>query len=113
MKKLYEKNELAFALVWIGIYVAGTTLAETLNETVGTAKLFSAIFHIALSAGLLLWVRRSGLGEKYGLFLPRYRLAQAWFFLPLETGSSRSLFSCWRRESSRCRDGPPAHCGCG
>ena len=83
MKKLYEKKELIFALVWIAIYVIVTSLAEALNETVGIQKLVSAAFHIAMSATLLLWVRRNNLTEKYGLFLPRYRLAQAWFFIPL------------------------------
>ena len=83
MKKLYEKNELTFALVWIAIYVAGTSIAEALSETIGAYKLVSAVFHIALTAGLFLWVRRNGLTEKYGLFLPRYRLAKAWFFIPL------------------------------
>ena len=52
MKKLYEKNELIFALVWIAIYVAGTSLAEALSETIGAYKLVSAVFHIALTAGL-------------------------------------------------------------
>ena len=83
MKKLYEKNELTFALVWIAIYVVGTSLAEALSETIGTYKLFSAVFHLALVVGLFLWVRRHGLAEKYGLFLPRYRLSQALFFIPL------------------------------
>ena len=83
MKKLYEKNELTFALVWIAVYVAGTSLAETLNETLGVFKLFSVVFHIVLAAILFLWVRSNGLTGKYGLFLPRYRLADAWFFLPL------------------------------
>ena len=83
MKKLYEKNELTFALVWIAIYVVGTSLAEALSETIGVYKLVSAVFHIALTAGLFLWVRRNGLSEKYGLFMPRYRLRQAWFFIPL------------------------------
>jgi membrane protease YdiL (CAAX protease family) len=83
MKKLYEKNELAFALLWIAVYVAGTSLAETLNEMLGTFKLVSAVFHIGMTAGLFLWVKRNGLAGKYGLMLPRYRLAQAWFFIPL------------------------------
>ena len=83
MKKLYEKNELVFALVWIAVYVAGTTLAETLNETLGVFKVFSAAFHIAMVLVLLLWVKRNGLSGKYGLFLPRYRIADAWCFLPL------------------------------
>lgn len=83
MKKLYEKNELTFALVWIAIYVAGTSLAEMLNDTVGTDKLVSAVFHVVMAVCLFLWVKRNGLAEKYGLFLPRYRLSGAWFFLPL------------------------------
>jgi len=83
MKKLYEKNELIFSLIWIAIYVIGTSLAEALNETVGIPKLVSAVFHIAMSIALLLWVGRNNLTEKYGLFLPRYRLVQAWFFIPL------------------------------
>ena len=83
MKKLYEKNELTFALVWIAVYVVGTSLAEALSETIGTYKLVSAVFHVVLTAVLFLWVRRNGLAEKYGLFLPRYRLLRAWFFIPL------------------------------
>ncbi len=83
MKKLYEKNELTFTLVWIAVYVVGTSLAEALSETIGVYKLVSAVFHMALTAGLFLWVRRNSLTEKYGLFLPRYRLSQALFFIPL------------------------------
>ena len=83
MKKLYEKNELTFALVWIAIYVVGTSLAEALSESISVYKLVSAVFHIALTAALFLWVRRNSLTEKYGLFLPRYRLLRAWFFIPL------------------------------
>ena len=83
MKKLYEKNELSFALVWIAIYVVGTCLAEMLSETLGAYKLVSAVFHIVMAVCLFLWVKRNGLTEKYGLFLPQYRLSGAWFFLPL------------------------------
>ena len=83
MKKLYEKNETAFAVTWILIYIIGTCLAEALSEIAGIFKLFPAIFHAGLAAFILVWVKRNGLTEKYGLFLPRYRLSQAWFFLPL------------------------------
>ena len=94
MKKLYEKNELTFALVWIAVYVAGTSLAETLNESLGVFKLFSVVFHIALAAILFLWVRKNGLTGKYGLFLPEYRLSRALFFLPLiAVGSYKLYFS--------------------
>lgn len=83
MRNLYRKNELAFALVWIAAYVAGTCLAETLNEVLGVFKVFSALIHISLSIFALIWLKKNGLREKYGLFLPCYRLSRAWFFLPL------------------------------
>ena len=90
MKKLYEKNETAFAVTWILIYIIGTCLAEALSEIAGIFKLFPAIFHAGLAAFILVWVKRNGLTEKYGLFLPRYRLSQAWFFLPL------ALVACYK-----------------
>ena len=92
MTKLYRKNELMFALVWIAIYVVGTSLAEALCEALGVVKLVSAAFHLALTVILLLWVRRNDLTEKCGLFLPRYRLSSAWFFLPLVLVGLYKLF---------------------
>ena len=91
MRKLYEKNELTFALGWIAIYVAGTSLAEMLSETIGVYKLVPAAFHIVLTACLFLWVMRNGLAEKYGLFLPRYRLLRAWLFIPLMLGCAYKI----------------------
>ena len=94
MKKLYEKNETAFAVMWILIYIFGTCLAEALSEIVGIFKLFPALFHAGLAAAILGWVKRNGLTEKYGLFLPRYRLSRAWFFLPLAlVASYKVVFS--------------------
>ena len=83
MRKLYEKNELVFALAWIAVYVAGTGLAETLDGAFGTSRTMTAVFHLGMTAGLLIWVRKNGMTEKYGLLLPRYPLAQALFFVPL------------------------------
>ena len=33
MKRLYDKNELYFALVWIGIFVVGLTIGDNLSGT--------------------------------------------------------------------------------
>ena len=35
MRKLYEKNELTFAIVWIVIYCVLQSLANPLNEKIG------------------------------------------------------------------------------
>ena len=92
MKNLYRKNELVFALVWIAIYVAGTSLAEALSEMTGVFKLFPAVFHVGMTVLILSWLKKNGLFEKYGLFLPRYRIALAWFFLPLALVAAYKLF---------------------
>ena len=44
MKKLYEKNELTFALVWIGVYCVLQSLANPLNEIIGIENDMSAVF---------------------------------------------------------------------
>lgn len=67
MKKLYEKNELAFALLNIGVYVFLFSLADSLSETVGLSKAITAPVGLILSFILYIWIRKNGLLEKYGL----------------------------------------------
>lgn len=43
MKKLYEKNELTFAIVWIVIYCVLQSLANPLNEIIGIEYSASAM----------------------------------------------------------------------
>lgn len=83
MKKLYDKNELSFALLMIMIYVVGTVFAEVVSTMLGVNKLLPAVFHVAFMVVLLGWIRRQGLGRKYGLIRPEYPLKKAWFFWPL------------------------------
>lgn len=44
MKKLYEKSELTFAVVWIIIYCVLQSLAMNLNELTGVDYSVSAVF---------------------------------------------------------------------
>ena len=44
MKKLYEKSEQTFAIVWIVIYCVLQSLANPLNEKIGIEYSASAIF---------------------------------------------------------------------
>ena len=53
MKKLYEKNELTFALVWIVIYCVLQSLANPLNEMIGIEYSASAAFCILQAVVLL------------------------------------------------------------
>ena len=38
MREIYEKSELRFALIWIGIYVVLMNAADSVSETIGAAK---------------------------------------------------------------------------
>lgn len=83
MNKIYKKNEVTFAIIMIVIYVVGTSIAESISEKIGVVKLVPAIFHVLFSVVLITWIFKNGLKEKYGLELPKYKLAKAWFFIPL------------------------------
>ena len=64
MKKLYEKNELTFAIVWIVIYCVLQSLANPLNEIIGIEYSASAVFCILQTIVLLGFIRKNGLQKK-------------------------------------------------
>ena len=61
MKKLYEKNELTFALVWIVIYCVLQSLANPLNEMIGIEYSASAAFCILQAVVLFAFIRKNNL----------------------------------------------------
>lgn len=83
MKKLYEKNEVTFAIIMIVIYVIGTAVAEEVTAGIGINKLVPAIFHCFFTAIILVWIVKNGYAEKYGLAAPKYKPVKVWFFIPL------------------------------
>lgn len=92
MNALYRKNQLLFALMWIGLYVVLFSLAESASLALGTAKLVTAPLCAALA--LLLWrfVRSHGLMEKYGLVMPRQPARDYLYYLPLAALSTSNLW---------------------
>ena len=83
MKKLYEKNPLTFALVWIGIYVLSFSLSDSLSARLGTEKLVTAIVGLGLTVGLFVWTCKQGLGRKMGLIPPEADPKQLLYYIPL------------------------------
>ena len=83
MKKLYQKNEVLFAIILIVIYVVGTSVAEELSTGLGINKIISAVFHLIFATVVLVWIVKNGYAEKYGLSFPKYNLSKVWFFVPL------------------------------
>ena len=92
MKKLYEKNELNFALVWIGAYVVLFSLADGLSEQFGLAKLVTAPLCVGMTAFLLIWLRRNGLMETFGLTKGKGRAGKYLYYLPLVLIASTNLW---------------------
>ena len=90
MKKLYEKNELTFALAWIGLYVVVMNIAlqfcggfdDLASKTAGQV-LVPAICICVLAVISTVWIMRNGLSEKYGLCRLKGTLKQFLYFIPL------------------------------
>jgi len=83
MQKLYEKNELWFALVWIGVYVVGTSVADRVSERIGPEKCMTLPFLLLLCALALVWLSKNGLYRKYGLCRSKINAAGFLYYLPL------------------------------
>lgn len=83
MNKLYKKNELAFALIHIVIYVVGISMADSISVSLGTEKSVTAIATVLLSLWLFMWIKKEGLTEKYGLCKSVVAPVKMLFYLPL------------------------------
>ena len=90
MRKLYEKNELTFSLVWIGLYVVVMNIAlqfcggfDDLASKTASQVLVPVICICVLAVVSTVWILRNGLSEKYGLCRFRGKPKQFLYFLPL------------------------------
>jgi len=79
MKKLYDKNKLGFALLWIGIYCA---VSIPIRGALGDESPLMLAGLAAVAAGVLAFVKRFGLEERYGLVKWRGKAKDYLFFLP-------------------------------
>lgn len=93
MTRFYQKNELAFSLVWIGLYVVLFSAADQISAGLGTAKIVTAPLCLAMTAFLAAWIGRNGLAEKYGLGKVKIDYRKYLYFLPLVLIASTNL---WR-----------------
>jgi len=98
MKKLYEKNEVGFALVWIAIYVIVMNIAlqfcggfDNLAAKTAGQLLVPVICIVALALAVTVWVVKNGLSEKYGLCSFHGNMKSFLWFLPLAVMSCTNL----------------------
>ena len=92
MHQLYLKSEIWFAVLWIFVYVTGTSAADLLSAAAGLEKGFTLLYHLILSLIALAWMRRHGLTKKYGLCRPVYPASRMLYYLPLCTLVSCNLW---------------------
>ncbi len=92
MMKIYEKNELNFALIWIGLYVVLLSVADSVSSSIGIRKIVTAPLCIVLTAVVYLWIRKNGLKEKYGLCKFQGDVKAYLYFIPLVLIASTNLW---------------------
>ena len=101
MTKLYRKNELTFAILWIVLYVVLFSVADDMSEGLGTLKIVTAPLGVVMTAVLAGWIAKSDLRDKYGLCLPKVSGQRLLFYLPLAVIASSSLwFGCAMKVSA-------------
>ncbi len=93
MKRLYEKSELTFAIVWIVIYCVLQSLANPLNEKIGIEYSASAIFCILQSIVLLAFIWKNNLLKRYGLCKSPILSSRFLFYIPLIILATRNFWN--------------------
>lgn len=90
MRKLYEKNEVTFALVWIALYVVVMNIAlqfcggfdDLASKTVGQL-IVPVVCVTALAVASAGWIVKNGLAEKFGLCRFKGSAKAFLWFIPL------------------------------
>ena len=83
MKKLYEKNELTFAIVLIVIYVVGSSLLQKVSAAIGIRFAAETAFNLILSVIIIVFARKNNLMKHIGLCKPEVSASKMLFYIPL------------------------------
>ncbi len=100
MRKLYEKKEILFAVLWI---VAYCVILGTIRGNFGDASVYMLLTLIVFAAGIIAFVKANHLEEKYGLAGWPKDTKKYLFFIPmwiLATGNIWDGFSPSYQSSS-------------
>ena len=93
MKKLYEKNELTFAIIWIVVYCVLQSLANPLNKAIGIEYAASAVFCILQAIVLFSFIRKNNLQKRYGLCKSSVPARRFLYYVPLIILASGNLWN--------------------
>ena len=93
MRKLYEKNELRFAIAWIVVYCVLQSLANPLNKAIGIGYAASAAFCILQTVVLFTFIRKNDLQQRYGLCRSSVPAGRFLYYVPLLILASGNLWN--------------------
>lgn len=93
MKKLYEKSRLTFSIIWIVAYCVLMSAGDSLSDKIGIAKAVTLPIALTMSAVLLIFIKRNGLRDEYGLCKSKVPAGKMLFYLPLALMMAANLFS--------------------
>ena len=93
MRKLYEKFEVTFTLIWIAAYVILFSVADKASEALGIYKIITVPVGLLLALILFVWIKRNDLMKKYGLCRFEGNLKNYLFFIPLLVIMSTNLWN--------------------
>lgn len=83
MNKLYEKNGILFAIIWIVAYVVGLSVADNLSVEIGVEKSVSLALCLIMTIIVALWIKKNGYMTKFGLCRPQVSSKQMLYYVPL------------------------------
>ena len=80
MRKLYEKNEILFAVLWILVYCFTTI---PIRGNLGDESIWMMVVLLAIAAGITVFVKKNHLEAKYGLKGWPKNTKRYMFFIPM------------------------------
>lgn len=84
MKKLIETKPILHTVLWILVYIVGVNIGDGFEAQTGIPNLVTALFLMGLSGILLMYLKRNGWVERFGLKrIERMEMKQALYFVPL------------------------------
>ena len=93
MKKLFQKDEIWFAVLWILVYVLGFGNADTLSESIGIPKLLTVLVGLVLTVVLWVFIRKNSLSQYWGLCKLQRQARDFLWFIPLILISSVNFWN--------------------
>lgn len=83
MRKLYDKSEIWFALLWIILHVVGVSVTDGISESIGMPYLITVFYAVAMLVALVMFMKKNDFMEQYGLCKFGGSYKEFLFFIPL------------------------------